>query len=177
MNKQLDRINLDDTRFIFRTNFAGDAKQDRFGDSRRKANIIIPTEAQAKELTKAGFKVRQTRPSEEQMAAGDFVPEYYVMAQVKYRKNDGTPVKYPPNVYLVTPGNEPVLLTEDTISCLDSIRVKNVNAVLNPHEYDGATGSGLSLYVRTMYVEQDLDDDPYADRYRRQNEEAPDEEF
>ena len=177
MNKQLDRITLDNTRFIFRTNFSGDPKQDRFGDARRKANVIIPTEAQAKELTKAGFKVRQTRPSEEQIAANDFIPEFYVMAQVKFRKNDGTPVKYPPNVYLVIPGKEPVLLNEDTISCLDSIRVKNVNVVLNPHEYDGASGSGLSLYVRTMYVEQDMDDDPFAARYRRQDEYAPEEEF
>lgn len=166
-----DRIALDDTRFIFATNFSGDPKRDRFGDARRKANIIIPTEQQAKDLTKAGFKVRQTKPPED--ADANWVPEYYVLAQVKYRKTDGEPVKYPPNVYLVTPGNEPVLLTEETVNCLDQIRVKNVNVILNPHEYDGANGSGLSLYVRTMYVEQDTDDDPYAARYRRTGEFAP----
>ena len=169
----MDRIALDDTRFIFATNFSGDPKRDRFGDSRRKANIIIPTAEQAKEMTKAGFKVRQTKPSAEQAAANDFVPEYYILAQVKYRKTNGEAVKYPPNVYLVTPGKDPVLLTEDTVSCLDQIRVKNVNVILNPHEYDGANGSGLSLYVRTMYVEQDVDDDPYAERYRRTGEFAP----
>lgn len=166
-----ERIALDDTRFIFTTNFSGDPKRDRFGDGRRKANIIIPSEQQAKELTKAGFKVRQTKPPED--AGLDWVPEYYILAQVKYRKNNGEAVKYPPNVYLVTPGNDPVLLNEETIGCLDQIRVKNVNVILNPHEYDGANGSGLSLYVRTLYVEQDMDDDPYAARYRRQNEFAP----
>jgi len=171
-----DRINLDDTRFIFTTNFSGDPARDRFGDGRRKANIIIPSEAQAKELTKAGFKVRSTKPGDMDDPE-TFVPEYYVMAQVKYRKNDGQPVKYPPNVYLVVPGNDPVALDENTVGCLDQIRVKNVNCILNPHEYDGANGSGVSLYVRTMYVEQDMDDDPYAARYRRQNEMAPDADF
>lgn len=176
MNKQLDRVNLDDTRFIFATNFSGDPTRDRWGDNRRKCNIIIPTAEKAKELDIAGFKVRETKPSPEQEATGDFVPEFYIMAQIKFRKNDGQPVKYPPKVYLVPePGAEPVLLTEETIGCLDSIRVKNVNVILNPHEYEGAQGSGISLFVRTMYVEQDLDDDPYAARYRRQTEIAPDE--
>ena len=167
----MDRIALDDTRFIFATNFSGDPKRDRFGDSRRKANIIIPSAQQAKDLTKAGFKVRETRPPED--ADANWVPEYYILAQVKYRKTNGEAVKYPPNVYLVTPGNTPVLLNEETVNCLDQIRVKNVNVILNPHEYEGANGSGLSLYVRTMYVEQDTDDDPYAERYRRTNEFAP----
>ena len=52
--------------------------------------------------------------------------------------------------------------------------MKNVNVILNPYEYDPANG-GVSLYVRTMYVEQDLDDDPYAERYRRRREEDEDE--
>lgn len=167
----INRVALDDTRFIFTTNFSGDPKRDRFNDPRRKANIIIPSVAQAQDLAQAGFKVRETRPPED--AGEDWVPEYYVLAQVKYRKNDGEAVKYPPNVYLVTPGNEPVLLNEETIGCLDQIRVKNVNVILNPHEYNGANGSGISLYVRTMYVEQDMDDDPYAERYRRTSEFAP----
>ena len=60
---------------------------------------------------------------------------------------------------------EPVLLDEDTVEEIDSMRVKNVNVILNAYEYDPAN-NGLSLYIRTMYVEQDLDDDPYAARYR-----------
>lgn len=169
-----DRIALDDTRFIYATNFSGDPSRDRFGDDRRKCNIIIPTEAQAKEMTKAGYKVLATRPREYDDPE-TFKPEYYVLAQVKYRKNNREPVKYPPKVYLVSGNNPPVLLTEDTVSCLDQIRVKNVNVILNPHEYESAGGSGVSLYVRTMYVEQDMDDDPYAARYQRQaqEEEAP----
>ena len=173
---QVERINFDDTRFIYTTNFSGDPKRDRFKDSRRKVNVIIPSEQQAKDLTKAGFKVRATKPSEYDDPA-TFVPEYYIMVQVKYRKDDGEPVKYPPDVYLVTPGNDPVKMTEETVGCLDQIRVKNVNCIATTRDYVDRDGNpGKSLFARTMYVEQDMDDDPYAARYRRQNEFAPDDE-
>lgn len=172
----LDRIALDDTRFIYGTNFSGDPARDTYGDDRRKCNIIIPSADQAKEMTKAGYKVKSTKPRKDDPNPEDFVPEYYVVAQLKYRKKDKTPVKFPPSVYLVPgPGEEPVALNEDTVGCLDQIRVKNVNAILNPYEYD-PDNHGVTLYVRTMYVEQDISDDPYAARYARQQEVEPEEE-
>ena len=169
----MNRINLDDTNFIYSTNFSGDPSRDRFGDDRRKANIIIPNPELAKEMTKAGFKVRNTRPRENDDPA-TFVPTYYVTAQLKYRKKDRTEVKYPPNVYLVAGNNAPVPLNEETVGCLDQIRVKNVNVILNPYEYD--PDRNATLYIRTMYVEQDTSDDPYAARYARRDETMPEDE-
>lgn len=163
-------IAIDDTRFIYQTNFSGDPARDRFADSRRKANILIPDPEQAKDLVKAGFKVRSTKPRPDDDPE-EFQPEYFVSAVLKYRNRMGQPVKYPPRVYLVSGDNEPVPLDEESVACLDQMRVRNVNVILNPYEYDPA-GGGVSLYIRTMYVEQDLDDDPYAERYRRRREEA-----
>ena len=163
-------IAVDDTRFIFATNFAGDPSKDRFADSRRKANLMIPDPEQAKDLIKAGFKVRQTRPRPDD-DPNDFEPEFFVSVLLKYRNRTGQPVKYPPKVYLVSGDNEPVLLDEESVAQIDNMRVKNVNVILNPYEYD-PTNNGKSLYVRTMYVEQDLDDDPYAARYRSARREA-----
>lgn len=168
-------IAIDDTRFIFQTNFAGDPSKDRFVDSRRKANLVIPDPEQAKDLIKAGFKVRETKPRPDEDPA-DFIPEYFVLAVLKYRNRLGQPVKYPPKVYLVSGDNEPVLLDEDSVSCIDNMRVKNVNVILNPYKYDPAN-NGLSLYIRTMYVEQDLDDDPYASRYRARQQDDEDVPF
>ena len=162
-------IAVDNTRFIFATNFSGDAARDRFADTRRKANLLIPDLEQAKDLIKAGFKVRETRPRPDD-DPNDFIPEYFVPVLLKYRNRSGQMVKYPPKVYLVSGDNEPVLLDEESVSCIDNMRIKNVNVILNPYEYDPAN-NGLSLYIRTMYVEQDLDDDPYAARYRRRHEE------
>lgn len=154
-------IAVDDTNFIFATNFSGNPDNDRFNDSRRKANILIPNPAQAIELRNEGFNVRETSPREDDDPA-NFNPEYFVQALLSYRKRNGQPVKYPPKVYLVVGNSEPLLLDEESVACLDQIRVKNVNVILNRHEHD----TGVNLYIRTMYVEQDLDDDPYAARYR-----------
>ncbi|MDY6073140.1 MAG: hypothetical protein SPI49_03475 [Eubacteriales bacterium] len=158
-------IAIENTRFIFGTNFAGDAGNDNFGDARRKGNVIIPNQEQAKELLKAGFNVRSTKPRKDDDPE-DFVPEYYITALLKYRTRNGNPVSYPPKVYLVTGDNEPVLLDETTVECIDKIRVKNVNVILNPYEYDPEKKK-YTMYIRTMYVEQDMSDDPYSERYRK----------
>lgn len=162
-------IKIDNTRFKYDTNFSGDPSKDRYADNRRKANIIIPDVEQAKDLVKAGFKVRQTTPHNDE-DPNEFVPEYFITAVLKYRNRYGEPVKYPPKVYLVSGDADPVLLNEDTVGQIDKMRVKNVNVILNPYEYDSVNG-GKNLYIRTMYVEQDLDDDPYAELYRRRRDE------
>ena len=161
-------IAVDDTRFIFQTNFEGSPERDRFHDDRRKANLVIRDPEQAKELIKSGFKLRETRPRQDDDPE-TFEPELFVTVLLKYRNASGAQVKYPPKVYLVSGDNEPVLLEEDSVHCVDTMRVKNVNVVLNPYTYDPENG-GVSLYIRTMYVEQDLEDDPYAARYRRNRE-------
>lgn len=161
-------VNVDNTNFIFATNFSGDPARDRFNDTRRKCNILIP-KTMVEELRSKGVTVKETKPREADDPA-TFVPEYYVSAQVKYRKRDNSLVKSNPKVYLVVGNNSPVLLDEDSVGCLDSIRVKNVNVVLSPYAQDTANGVRVSMYVRVMYVEQDLADDPYADYYSRRNE-------
>lgn len=161
-NTNTSIIALDNTRFIYATNLAGDPRADRFGDARPKANIIIPDPDQAKELIKAGIKVRETRPRQDD-DPDTFQPEYFVTALLKYRTRDGAKVKYPPKVYLVSGDSEPVLLDEDSVKQIDTMRVQNVNVILNPYEYEPGK---VSLYIRTMYVEQRLDDDPYAKLYR-----------
>ena len=94
-------IAVDNTRFIFQTNFSGDPANDRFNDARRKASIVIPDPEQARDLIKAGFKVRETRPRPDDDPQS-FVPEYFVTGVLMYRTRSGSPVKYPPKVYLVS---------------------------------------------------------------------------
>lgn len=150
-------ISIENTRFIYRTNFSGDPERDTFGSDARRANIIIPSYQQAMDLLNAGFNVKQTkpRPGEEE----GFEPEYFVAIGVNYDTN------WPPKIYLVSGDANPVLLDETSVSTLDMIRVRNVDVVLNPYQ-NQRTGRS-SLYVRTMYVVQDLEDDPYANKYRR----------
>lgn len=157
-------ISIENTKFIFQTNFSGDPDRDRFGSDARKANIIIPDPLLARELSEDGFNVKETKPKPGE--EDGFIPTYFVPINVNYD------TQWPPKIYLVSGGSEPVLLDEDSISAIDNCYVLNVNVVLNPY-YNKITGRS-SLYVRTMYVEQDIEDDPFADRYARKEESVMD---
>lgn len=150
-------ICIENTRFIFQTNFSGDPERDRFGSDARKANLVIPDYMQARELIDAGFNVRQTKPREGDEE--DFVPTYFVSVNANYDTD------WPPKIYLVSGDAEPRLLDEDSVGILDKCSILNVNAVLNP--YHNARTHRSSLYVRTMYVEQNLEEDPFAHLYNR----------
>ena len=164
-------ITIEGTRFIFRTNFAGDPEADRFRSSQRKGNIIIPDEGLARELLGDGFNIKQTRPKEGE--EDGFEPTYFASVIVNFDS------MYPPRVFLLSGDSEAVRLDADSIGIIDRMRIKNVDIVLNPREYEEGK---FTLYVRTMYVEQDLDDDPfaskYADRFKKhtESEEPPFEE-
>lgn len=155
--KERRLISLENTNFIFRTNFSGDPERDSFGSDARRANIIIPDHMLARELIDEGFNVKATKPKpgEEE----DFVPTYFVAVKVNYDTD------WPPKIYLVSGNSQPVLLDKETIEEIDKCYVLNVNAILNP--YENARTGAKSLYVRTMYVEQDIEDDPFAHRYAR----------
>lgn len=148
-------IVIDNTKFIFKTNFAGDPAEDRFGSNKRRGNIIIPDPEMAQELFNRGFKVKATkpRPGEEE----DFEPTYYISVQLNYDS------PWPPEVYLVSGNATPVPLDENSVGVVDKCYVLRVRVALNPYE-NPKTGI-KSMYIRTMYVEQDVADDPFAHMY------------
>lgn len=74
--------------------------------------------------------------------------------------------KWPPHVYWITTTGKRLLCDIDTIGQLDFIRVKNVCVQANLVEKRNTPGE-YSLYADVMYVEQDADADPYAERYAR----------
>lgn len=149
-------IYIENTKFIFKTNFAGDPERDTFGSDARKGNIIIPDYDQAMDMREEGFNVKETKPRPGY--EDEFVPTYYVSVNCNYD------TEWPPRVYLVSGDAEPQLLDEDSVGAIDKCYVKNVNVVLNPYR-NKRTGR-CSLYVKTMYVEQNVDDDPFANRYK-----------
>lgn len=154
MHQNSGFVNIEGASFIFMTNFSGDpARSGKYPSTARQANLTIPDVDLARDLIDEGFKVKLTKPREGEEEG--FVPTYFIPIKVNYQ------VKYPPKIYLVAGDAEPRLLTEDTIDVLDKICVKNVDVTLNKR----FTDMGNTLYVRTMYVEQDVDDDPWAGKY------------
>lgn len=143
---------IEDTRFIFETNFSGDPKRDKFGKDDRNFNIILPDDI-ATQLIDEGFNVKCTKPNDEYDA------QYFVKVNVKFE------CKYPPRIYLVSGDNKPELLNESTVGIIDGAYVKKVNATLS--KYYSIKNDKWSLYVRVLYVEQEVDNDPFAARYRK----------
>jgi hypothetical protein len=153
-------IAIENTNFIYRTNFSGDPDRDTYGSDARRANIIIPDIDQAQYLIDQGFNVKVTKPKEGQEEG--FVPEYFVAIGVNYDSN------WPPKIWLVSGDADPVLLDEQSVNCLDMCKVSNVDVVLNP--YTNQKTNRKSLYVRTMYVTQDVNEDPFASKYIRRRD-------
>lgn len=150
------RIVLENTNFIFETNLSGDPARDRFHSPGRKCNIIIPNPEMAQAMIADGFNVKATNPRPEEDPA-TFVPTFFVSANTNYE------CKYPPRIFLVAGDNPPALMSPETVGIIDTIRVANVDAVLNVRAWE----KGKTLYVNTMYVVQDLASDPFAGKYVR----------
>lgn len=161
---------IENTRFAYRTNLAGDPTRSKYADDRRMATFIIPDNL-ANDMAANGVKIKQTRPGKNHPNPEEFEPENFVQAQAKFKNRAGDMVRFPPNIYLVCGDAEPRLLDEEDLELIDRIPVKNVNVVLN--EYRRTPDDNPSLYIRTMYVEQDMDSDyvdhnydPFASEYR-----------
>lgn len=153
-------ITIENTKFIWFTNFAGDPGRDSFGSDARQANIIIPDHMQARAMIDEGYNVKATKPKEGEEEG--FIPTYFVNIKVNYD------TAWPPKIYLVSGDNPPVELDETSVHLIDKAFVRNVNVVLNT--YPNARTGTKSLYVRTMYVEQDVEADPFAHRYINRGE-------
>lgn len=152
------KVRIDDTHFIFQTNFSGDPARDRFGSNRRYFNVIIPTKQQADDIAAMGVNVRQTQPNPNKTYDGEFQPAYFVRVTVNMES------KWPPHVIWVAPNGQRTEMTPETIGNLDFIRVKNVCCQANLVEKRNQPGA-YTLYADIVYVEQADDYDPYKSRY------------
>lgn len=162
---------LADTKFIFATNFAGNPEQDKYGDSRHKANIIINNPKVVQMMIDAGANVRSTKPRMNDDPS-DFTPEYFVTVIAKYRRRlDGRPVRNPSQVYLMSNGTKRCL-TEETIGLLDDTMISKVDCTLTPYRYD-PNKDAISLNIDIMYVKQRVRYDPFASDYDDGVEEDP----
>lgn len=160
MAKEREVVFLENTKFIYRTNFAGDPNKDKYGNKARRGNIIIPNPEDALAIEQMGIAVKHTKPRDGEEEG--FIPTYYMPIIINYTSEAAK--NRPPMVYLVSGNNEPVLLDESTVGQIDYVYVTNVKATIEIvylAKYDK-----YAAYVRTMYVEQDVDEDPWASSYR-----------
>lgn len=165
------RVNIDDTLFTYKPNFEGRINPNSQYPSHTRSCQLTLTDEKADELAGLGFRVKQTKPSKnatpEQLE--NFKPRWYIDAELNYRDKFNNLLQYPPKVYLITGNTMPVELFEDNANLIDDARVANVKAILNGRwTTNRNTGEEYrKAYINAIYVEQEINTDPYLEMYRQ----------
>ena len=135
-------------------NFAGKAgKFNAEGD--RNFYLLLNPEV-ADEMAADGFNVKYLKPRYEEE---DPVP--YIKIKLKYYKRNGERLR-PPKIVLVTKKGK-TQLDEESVSTLDWAEIEKFDIAINPSEYDINGRSGVSAYLKTLYVT--IVEDEFEDRY------------
>lgn len=150
MAKNIENIKIENARIVFR-NLSG--KPDKFNPQggKRSFSVVIEDPEFANELKREGWNIKQFNPSPD----SDEEPAHFISVKVSYNN-------IPPHIYLCTSKNK-TLLNEDTVGQLDYAEISNVDIVITPYQYEMNGRSGISAYVKTMYVT--VVEDEFASKY------------
>lgn len=133
---------IDDARICFR-NFSGEAsKYNREGD--RNFAVIIPDQEIADEMIDRGWNVKIKEPREE----GED-PFTYLTVKVKFNGKG-------PHVY-VQSGRSMNQLDEDSVGMIDDIDISSVDLDIRPYEWEVNGKTGVTAYLQSMKVVQNID--------------------
>lgn len=150
MAKNIENIKIENARIVFR-NLSG--KPDKFNPQggKRSFSVVIEDPEFANELKREGWNIKQFNQSPD----SDEEPAHFISVKVSYNN-------IPPHIYLCTSKNK-TLLNEDTVGQLDYAEISNVDIVITPYQYEMSDRSGISAYVKTMYVT--VVEDEFASKY------------
>ena len=127
-----------------------------FGKTDRTFDVVLDDEDFAEHLTDLGWPVKIKNPKNP-----DYEPYKYLSCKVKFH-DDSPKVRYDPDI-IVVDGRSKTKMTAQTVGLLDHERIKKFDLTLTLYPWKNANDSGLSVYVRSMYVT--LDSDPLAAEY------------
>ena len=140
-------IRIEGARIGFR-NFSGE--EGRFNPKGRRNFCVFLEEDIAKDMKKEGWNVKWLDPREE----GDD-PQAYLQVKVVFGK-------MPPKIVLVT-GRGKTRLNEDTVNILDWAEIQNVDLIIRPYNWEINGDTGVSAYIKTMYVT--IREDEFENKY------------
>lgn len=153
--KNLGNVKIEGCRLIFR-NLAG--KQDQYNAAgNRNFGVILDRESAAL-LEEEGWNVKYLPARDDSEE-----PTPWIKVKATYGVN-------PPKIYLVTGKNKKTtLLDEDSVGSIDYAEIENVDIVIRPYQYDVLGKTGISAYVKNMYVT--VVEDEFADKYNLDSDE------
>jgi hypothetical protein len=171
-----DEYVFEDTNFAYDTNFAGEYRDDDMYPERngsRSGNIVIPSKALAAEMYDDGFNVKWTKGNVERGEE----PEPYIKVSVGFIADNETFNKRfksnPKKIGVLGADGYVTLLHADTIGILDrklksgdGIRIKHDSVCCVARPYINTQTGKPSLWVSELYVEQDVENEHWGDRYK-----------
>lgn len=154
MNNRPDNlrpVTFDNARILWR-NFSGEEKQ--YNDAGNRNFHLVLDEPTYEAMKADGWNVKRKEPREE---GGD--PLFHVEVTVSFRG------KFPPKLVLVTSAGQTRLavrpdgtIDADEVNILDMVEIEKVDLIINPRYWEGAAGSGVKAYLKTIFVTQREDE-------------------
>lgn len=126
-------------------NFSGRAHEYN-NEGNRNFCMFIEDDDQALAMKNAGWDIRVLAPRDDHP---EDEPKCFIPVSIKYRDMYGSPVKYPPRVYVVNSSGKAVEIGEKALNTLDNKQIKYVDVILNPRVKDDGT---FKAYVSELYV-------------------------
>ena len=156
-NERIRRVEspviIEKARIIYR-NFAGEKRRfNQQGD--RNFHVVIEDEKVAAMLLRDGWRVKQFKPKDDDE---ETMPGYHLEVKVNFESSQ------PPKVIMVT-NKTGVVLTEETISLLDSADILTCDVEIRPYNWgpDDNGNYGVKGYLKTLYAT--IKADPFSERY------------
>lgn len=142
-------VQIDRARITYR-NFSG--RKTQYNDEGdRNFCLVIDNEEVANRFIEEGFNVKIKEPRTEGES-----PFMYLKVNVKFHPKTSDLARINPTAVLVT-GRNKNALDEESICCLDSIDIANVDLDISGSNWNVHGRTGRSAYLRKIYVTQEID--------------------
>lgn len=156
MSERIPNLSVENARIIFR-NFAG--KEAKFNPAGRRNFCLLLDNENAAIMKEQGWNVKTLAPRDP-----DAEPQPYIQVKVVFDN-------FPPNIWLIS-GDKKTRLDEDTVDSLDYAEIENVDLIITPYVWDISGKTGITAYLKTMYVT--IAENEFEKKYRDLDEDDED---
>lgn len=145
---KMQNVVVENAKIMFR-NFSG--AEGKFNPAGRRNFCVFLDSGVGHQLKKDGWNIRWLQPRDD-----DGEEQAYLQVKVSFSNK-------PPKIVMVSSKGK-TAISEETVNILDWADIKSADLVITPYEYSVNGRSGVSAYLKTLYVtiEEDEIEQKYA---------------